>query len=541
MFHSKSFRVACACALAATLYSAPYAEASPLFEQTGDLLGSGGINARFTGNGAGSAYFNPGRLAKAENGVSVGFALAHQGIGITLGPRDQPFGGQTTSFDVPSLGDSFSYKGGRSWNPTIFSTEDLYRGISDIENPLQPRPRQGQGSGTQSYTYATLGLVNRIIDKYLVAGFYAMLPLGDFTGTHAFFPDEREQFFSNSLHPELYGDRMIAPSIAVAFASNPIPELTLGMAFTIALLNTADAGVFTQDAGDLANGALLMAKVGVIAKIAPHFSVNYEPIPDLTLTFVAHSPSRFDIGLNFSNTLTTGDEQVAERVMTHDYNPWFFALGGEYKFDVNRFQLRVLGGINIGLWSQYLNRHNERPGYEYEAEAAMYPGTTLPPGDYKWRNTVSPSLGLRFGEDEKWTLGGDVQYMPTPIPEQTGRTNYVDNNKLITGINFDYRFDAGPLQMGVGANVQGHFLFSRRNTKIVQDTSRAIYNPSSSKHGENYGPDLVQDEVPDSIIRGSETEVWDKAQGLQTNNAGFPWFESGGAMFVGSAYISLYY
>lgn len=511
-------RAGIAIAMVASFGVASTASASPLFEQTGGLFGNSGLNARFTGADSSAAYFNPANLPRTPNGINVGIFVLNESIGVTLGPRDG------ANYDIPTF-PGLIFPSGKPFQGTLpLSTESLTRGCDGSGAcTLAPRPRQGQGSSGQTRSYASVGLVNQIVDKYLTAGLYAVLPLGKFTTTNAFFPDEREQYFSNSLHPELYGDRLTAPSIAIGIGSNPIEQLSIGVAFTIALINHASAGAYVPDPDNMQDGLVLQAAVGVVAKVAPHIAINYRPLPNLQLTATAHSPSRFDIGLGFGYTLSNGNEQLAERVMVHDYNPWFIALGGEYVHDMGRYDLTVVGGATLGLWSNYVNRHNERPS-----------------GDYAWRNTVTPSVGVRFGEKDLWTVGGDLNFVPTPVPEQTGRTNYVDSSKIGTALHADYRFDAGPLKMGVGANIQAQFHTTRRNTKIVPDTSSAIRDPGSPNFGANVNNQLVVDELPDGL-EDRNGNVYQPALGLQTNNPGFPYYESGGMLFGGSVHLSIYY
>lgn len=495
------------------------AHASPLMEETGGLFGTSGLNARFTGSNSSAAYFNPGNLPRTPNGINVGLFVLNESIGVRLGAREG------LNVDVPS------YPGLRHPSDLSFAgtlplpTADLYQGCQPPVGSctLQPRPRQGAGTSGVTRTYATVGLVNKIVEDYLSVGLYAVLPLGQFTNTDGFFVDEREQFFSNSLHPEMYGDRLTAPSIAIGVGSSPIEQLSFGISFTIALLAQADAGVYVPDPDNLDDGLLLKAAVGVVAKVAPHFSVNYRPLPNLQLSAVAHSPSRFDINMGFGNTLSNGNEQIANRQMVHDYNPWFLALGGEYVHELGKYNLTAVGGVMLGLWSNYVNRQGENPG-----------------GRYGWSNTVTPSVGVRFGEADQWQVGGDISYAPTPVPEQTGRTNYVDSNKVTTGLLADYRFNAGPLRMGVGANIQAHFHTKRRNTKIVPDTAAAIRDPGSVNYGANFDPQLVIDELPDNLYdRNGDPFV--ESRGLQTNNPGFPWYESSGTLFGGSIHLSIYY
>ncbi len=59
-----------------------------------------------------------------------------------------------------------------------------------------------------------IGLIAKFFRQRLSFGFYALIPNGDFTSLRAPYVDEREQYFSNSLHPELYADRLKAISLA---------------------------------------------------------------------------------------------------------------------------------------------------------------------------------------------------------------------------------------------------------------------------------------------------------------------------------------
>ena len=508
-----------ATAILATVGLATNAAASPLFEATGGLFGTSGLNARFTGSDSSAAYFNPGNLSRTSNGINVGFFILNESIGVQLGARDG------ANYDVPNYS-GLSFSSGEIFRGTLpLPTESLYRGCDPPRGncTLSPRPRQGAGSSGKTRAYASVGLVNEVVEDYLSVGIYALLPLGQFTTTDAFFVDEREQYFSNSLHPEMYGDRLTAPSISIGVSSNPIEQLSLGVAFTVALINHAGAGAYVPDPDNMQDGLLLKAAVGVVAKVAPHFAINYRPIPNLQISGVVHSPSRFDIGLGFGNTLSDGNEQQADRTMVHDYTPWNFALGAEYVHDLGRFELTAVGGLTVGLWSNYVNRQNDNPS-----------------GRYAWSNTVTPSIGVRFGEKETWTVGADLNYVPTPVPEQTGRTNYVDSSKVTAGLLADYRFTAGSLNMGVGANFQAHFHSTRKHTKIVPNTGAAILDPGSPNFGANFDPQLVIDEIPDGILDRNGA-LYEPGLGLQTNNPGFPSYSHGGALVGGSIHLSIYY
>ena len=87
------------------------------------------------------------------------------------------------------------------------------RGSARRRPGFAARPRQGQGSSGVARTYLTLGFVKSLVKDRLTLGLYAMLPISNFTTAQGFYPDQREALFTNSLHPELYGDRLTAVSI----------------------------------------------------------------------------------------------------------------------------------------------------------------------------------------------------------------------------------------------------------------------------------------------------------------------------------------
>lgn len=506
---------------AALFLAARAAEASPLVEHTGALIGGGGFNARFTESGPAAAYFNPAFLTRSKTGISVGAFVLADRIRLTLGSREG------LGVDVPSYPDSLQYEYDGQTAPfdnLTMPTRDLYMGCAIERNPCAPRPRQSAGSSNETRTYALIGLVNQIMGPKLVAGVYAMLPLRQYTTARSFFVDEREQFFSNSLHPEFYADRLTSPSLAVGFGSQIFKRLSVGVSFTIGLQNRAEAGVYVPDAGNQRDTLLLTTSASVIANTATHVGVTYNPWDPLTLSATAHSPSRFGLVTQFSNLLPNGDEQIATRRAVHDYMPWLVSLGAEYRFKAARVDYTVVGGGVLGLWSTYLNRQGEKP----------LPG-------YEFRDTITPSVGVRAATGPV-RLGADFMFQPSPVPEQTGRTNYVDNHKMTGSLGGEFDFEVAGHRFSAGAHVQAHKLLHRRHTKITPDTSRAVTNPLDPNYGQGLDPSLVRDELPDGLVDALRPgQPYEPAAGLQTNNPGYPGYESDGYLLGGGVYVTLHY
>ena len=90
------------------------------------------------------------------------------------------------------------------------------------------------------------------MDEKLVYGFYAMVPAdGPFIHNNSFFSDEREQYFENSLQPELFSDRTRSSSLAFGFGSEFMKGLSVGASFTLSVMNQSQAQSYVPNGVDL--------------------------------------------------------------------------------------------------------------------------------------------------------------------------------------------------------------------------------------------------------------------------------------------------
>jgi long-chain fatty acid transport protein len=498
-------------ALLAAVMIAPLtaARAAPPFELVGGVLGPSGLSARASGADASSAYFNPARLAKAEPGLQLGWFVLNDAIELTLFARDP-------DVDVPVQ--ALNEFEGRF--PPVPS-EWLANGCDPdaggrCVSRLPPRARQGDGSSGNTRAYQVLGLVSEIVPRWLTLGIYGMLPLDSFMQGHAFFVDEREQYFTNSLHPELYSDRLTAMAMAFGASSQVLEWLAVGVGATLSLANKADAGTFVGDSGRIPETLLLNTKVEVSTGVAPNFGAVLTPLPGLEISLVAHSPQKMEIVTSFSTFLPNGDLQRADRTATLAYEPWKLGLGVHYDFlSTEEHRLAAVASATYAFWSDYVNRQNERPLQ-----------------GYAWANSVGLTLGVRHTYAERLMSGLDVFYEPSPVPLQTGRTNYVDNDRFTFAASVNYRV---PLSDGLGLrfgiNGQLHVLPERTQRKI---------DPTSEPYeGESFSQ-LVADEWLDGAVNNRD-DVFQESFGLQTNNPGWPGFSSRGLIVGVGANAALSY
>jgi hypothetical protein len=483
--------------------------AAPPFELIGSALGSGGFSARATGADAASAYFNPARLSRAHPGIQLGWFVLNDAIDLTLFAREP-------SVDVPVLAlDEF--EGRFPPVPTAWLQDgcDPANGGRCVSK-LLPRRRQADGSSGNTRGYQVFGLVTEIVKQYFTLGIYGMVPLDSFLQGHSFFVDEREQYFSNSLHPELYSDRLTAMSLAFGASSQVLDWLALGVGVTLSLTNSADAGTFVGNSNQIAETLQLDTKIKVSTGIAPNFGAVVTPLEGLDVSATVHTPQKMEIATGFSTFLPNGDLQRADRTSTLAWEPWKFGLGAHYDFvRTPQHQLGAVASATYALWSNYINRQTQRPQQGYE-----------------WSNTLGVTLGMREVYEERLTLGVDATYAPSPVPAQTGRTNYVDNDRYAFAGSVNYKIPLGAKSaLNVGIQGQVHILPERKQTK---------FDPKSPPYAGQSFSQLVQDEWVDGAVNNRE-EVFQESFGLQTNNPGWPGFSSQGMIFGGGLNVSLLY
>jgi long-chain fatty acid transport protein len=484
--------------------------ASPLFELMGSSFGTGGFNGRSTGASAASTYFNPAFLPRAKQGLELGWYVVGDSISITLDPRaranDVPESSlDRTGLDLPPV-------------PTTWLDDGCKAATGQCVTDISPQRRQSNGSGGKVYAYQALGLVNHLVDRYLSLGLYALIPLNTFTRARSFFVDEREQYFSNSLHPEMYGDRMTPVSLAFGAGSQITDWLAFGMSFTLSLSNEADAGAYVGNSAKVDQTLQLSTKVNVAASVSPHFGLLLEPIDDLDLSFTLHTPQKMEINTGFGIYLPNGDSQYALRPATHAWLPWTAGLGASYDVYRNaRDAWSVTASTTFERWSEYLNRQTERPTRDYE-----------------WRDVFTGAVGVRYTRDTNLAALLDFTYRPTPVPLQTGRTNYVDNDRygFVAGMQYELPVERWKVAFRFGGQAQVQVLPERHQTK---------FDPSAKEFAGKKYSQIVVDEWPDNTRDISTGEVISEARGLQTNNPGWPGFSSKGVISGGGLTLSLLY
>ena len=453
------------------------AQASSTLEIIGATTGGNQITARVLSRGSAVTYFNPSLLPEATPKLEAGFfGLATQSK-IRLKAR--PAG-----VDVPA---------------TIYNTDAPGRPLATADLPN----RRSDTDSDDNVVYAAIGMVRPLAGKALVFGFYAFLPVRAFLDQKGFFADEREQYFSNQLHFELLGDRLDVSTITFAFGSQLSDWISVGAGIDVSIFTQSKVTVYVPDALNQ-NNVLLSPDIHTNSKFKPYFAATLHPSARSSMVGTLHFPfANTTQGENDLRFWESGKSTTQQGYfISQGSEPLRVALGGSYcgrRLPDGRAPWEIGVQLLGERWSQYYTRQGDHPLDT-------------------WNNTVSIAVGGGFLWRERHVTA-DIGYVPSPVPDQTGRTNYVDNSRLVAsaGIEGPVKFLGRDLEASI--TLFGAYLLPRSVTK----------DPNAAHP--------VLDEFPDGTIDKTTNAPAADAVGLQTNNPGYPGWKSTGYMLgVGATF-----
>jgi len=502
--------------------------ASPVSETVGAPGSVNPFSGRMFSGSAEATYFNPALLPSQKASVSSSLFFLSQNLSISLL-------GRPDGVDIPE--DIYYAEAVGKNSELIYKpvpTEILY---GSGENQ-RDKPR-GAFSPSDSHLYASFGVVLHLIKKRLSLGIYSMMPVDTVQYQSSYFPDEREANFSNSLHFELYEDRMTSNNFSFALGGVVTDYLNIGVGaniYTKAIVNT---NIYVKDATK--NDTEIIPDSNIEVSTVPYFGLHFMPgklvsqLKNLNITATLH-PSVNNVVESVNDMkFWKLDQETAQKIsltelnIAHGFKPLTIALGASIQ-QIHKGPLRTDIGINLTYkkWSDYLNRQNTNPHVLPIWNSEIDNGEGEDKGNWemvgfesrKWLDTISVVAGASF-EYYKNRFGFDIAYDPTPVPDQRGRTNYIDSNKIAFGGGYSRGWSFGTTRFETGINLQFHYLFEREVDKDPNVT------------------DAVVDEFPDSRDLVTEDFI-NSSKGLQSNNPGYPGFSSQGVLLLGGVFFTFF-
>lgn len=409
-----------------------------------------------------SAFHNPAGLVEAPAGIGLGITGLFNRTAIRLKPRP-------TGYDPPRYG------------------------------LLRPRADNEDAPGMSG---VLLGFALPLFIDDLVLGGAVLLPLDGFGHANTHYADEREQAFGNQLQFELLGERMRTEVLSFGLGYRLLDWLSMGVGILVQPQTTTTTDVYTPNAADPGNVDLNL-KIEPSARWALTLGLVAEPVRWLRIGVAFQDEMYF--GVSGQNRVVIRGESEGDPVI----QPLNFVSG----YSPPRLAVSVaavdLGGLKAALegtwrgWSRYLDNHGAQTQFE---------------------NTVEWKLGFEYAVSNRTRLRAGTAWVPTPVPTQSGRTNYVDNDRVVLSVGAGRDFELSEHQFSVDLGVQLHGLLG------------AEVNKKKAANGQYPGCNTDTTDLCDELTEADGGLFIDPAatQGLQTGNPGFPGYTHGGYLVVTS-------
>lgn len=467
--------------------------ASPL-----DLFGISPRSIGMGGGGVASArdysaiYLNPGRLGFVQSGLGLHFTASFDALKITLDKRP-------TGVDVPS---------------SIYNAYPSLPGLATSDLPQKRHnttydPNIWLLSGGAVYDF---GLY------WLRAGFAFQVPLNYIAGGSFHFIDEREQYFSNTLNFQFLNRRATTPALMPSLAFRPLKWLSFGATAHIYGHVLADARMYVPDAGQLGTVYASM-DMALRWRASAIVGLQIDPLPWFGFGFSFRDKSYYRLrftnqtfGHDFKNASDANNVQRLDYAFS--YSPRKLSHG--WRFDVEPVTISL-----DGSWLRWSEYRAEIP-LTYLADPRSYKDLEelmlRREGVYKL--SLRDTFELRGGVEWRatpwldWRIGGG--FIQTPVKNQDGRANLVDNDRIDTATGFTF-YLPWVKGLAVDLHVQVQTLIPRHTVK---------------------DPGKIIDELPDDT-KDAKGNLIASTLGLQTNNPGYPGYRSKG--LIGTVGFGLSY
>ena len=447
----------------------------PLLEQLGRTHAGYGFASRFD-ESASANYFQPASIPLKESvwQLSVESWWTNHKINKMARPK---------GFDVPQ----------NIFEARLFDEGQLY--------PLPNRPlptaqinEVSDFSSQRRYSFLNFSYSTPIIPERLSFGMTVVMPTESFQKQEPHFVDERAQYFGNELQFERLDGRFGNFGFSAAMNLKIVDELCVGAGINLTTASRATPKVYIPDAA-APDDSITMSNVAVSSRIVPHFGVMARFSTKTSFGASIHFPFKSTVdgesvlGFWDENNNSENEDSVGFE-FAHDHLPLRITLGILQEVNLLNLPFSISAIGHYTQWSNYIDTVGESPD--------------------GLNDTLDPEFRLAYqGEQEIIALSGRYQF--SMISPQNGRTNYVDNEQVAA--EFSYRIKPKSLPISIGLSIQSYLLLARshyKNTSAVEP---------------------VIDELPDAVSVTDQTPL-DESKGLQTNNPGFPGYESSGNGFI---------
>jgi hypothetical protein len=460
------------------------------------------------GHGPGVLYSNPALLTQVEEGFHVGFHFVQPMMHVDLMNRP-------ANADVP----------------ITFYDSDVGLAGSNLERPLptaELRIRRASNQVDSFVSYLGLGFVSTLgVEEFLRTaldlpklgfrfGLAALVPTSGLLSIASQYPDEREQFFSNTVHLVRFGEWSQVLSLQFGLAFQPVSWLSIGLAAEGGLNVKATLDMYIPEA-TVQDFALVNAAFEAAPAARGVIGLAAQPLDWLSIGLVwrdrRFSEVDADAMLNLWNYHEPGNATEPKRVQQRhllalDFEPMEVSLAVGVRFE----RLFAQASVTWNHWSDFIDTHHKRA----QENAVWEEGD---PADmrYEWDDTFSLALGLGYEYLDGLSFSAGGGWRPSPVPPQVGRTNYADADLFNVAAGHRVDLPIGQRVLRIDAGLQ---LWIMGETTVHKD------------------PAQTKDEFPDEARTLIGGQPMPEAAGLQTNNPGFPGYTFGGLALAGTLTVA---
>lgn len=465
------------CSISSTAY------ASPSFYTWGSLDQALPLSAAELGSSPGVTMSNPASLAWLKSPFTLGISYAREHL--TWRRHSVP-NGIRISDEV--------YQAKR-----LTMSGQVDDALPLVYKPLPSKnvPKAQLDDSAQEHLYLQIGLHKTLIESSkwgsVHLGTYMVIPLQHFELQRPFYPDERAQYFDQKVSFERWGDYLEGMSAAFALAYAPTTNWSVGFGLNLLNKSFAQSDVFLADiTGE--KGSYIAPNVTVKSMLSPFASIEGR-WQRWALHMSVHAAEEIEVSGQSKVKIWSfpypNDQDAILQTFTKSYRalPLRSRLGLAWRG--TDFQWATHLGWT--QWSQFHNRHAE---------------------ETQWIDQWETGMGVIW--NASWSqVALDTRWRPSPVPPQIGRSSYIDPSQWAWSLGFDY-----PLHEHISLilTMQLHILLARQDLKNQK------------------AKDPVIDEFPAAINEMTQERIDDSA-GLQTNNPGYPGYDSSG--FVWSTTCAL--
>lgn len=304
--------------------------------------------------------------------------------------------------------------------------------------------------------------------------------------------DERAALFDNRVRWARQGGADQVPTVLLALASRPLPWLAVGVGVAVDQVAQAEVETFVSELGgsSTSSAAPMLQRTTVVTRLSPRLALRLGGGQRPWQVLLAASGAR-------------GAEIASESAVFLRG----FAGGGQALAQQSRFVAGEVAPRLDGQLRWQLGAHRVGLGVVTRSAESLRGAELRLGGQFA---LPSPSLALVCG----------AGIAASELPAQVGRANLVDNDRVAGsfGLRWQRRSDIGLWTVSLGARLD--WLLPRDHRKDLGSD------------------DPVRDEVP-GLIDPKTGKALADADGLQTNNPGYPGYRSEGWLLTTALGVGL--